>query len=93
MSPPKTLPTQSILAFEGEEGNVGETALMLLSTAQQYPGHWCVISTFLATNTKRSTMGAAQGKMNAISASPRTVSWGKMYFVSERRPLRRLTMA
>lgn len=37
--------------------------------AQQYPKHWCAISTFLTTNAKHSTEGC-QGKMSPISARP-----------------------
>lgn len=29
------------------------------SSAQQYPRHWCVINTFLATTAEHSTMRAA----------------------------------
>jgi len=60
LSPPKILPTPSLL---GEGGNAGETALMLWSTAQQQPKHRDVTNTFLATNTKHSITRAARAKL------------------------------
>ena len=42
------------------------------STGQQQPKHWCVINTFLATSTEHSTIRAAMGRINSISARPNT---------------------
>ena len=56
------------------EGDVGETALLCASTAQQQPQPWCVTSTLLATDAQHSTVGAAEERINSCSARHNTTS-------------------
>lgn len=57
-------------------GQHWKEALMLWSTSQLKPEHWGVSNTFLATNAKHSTVKAAMGKVNSISARPNTtLNW------------------
>ena len=70
VSLPKILPTPSLLLSGG--GNVGDTALVCAGTAQQQPKHRCVINTLLASKRQHSTMRAAVGRINSISARPNT---------------------
>jgi len=62
MSPPKILPTLSLLV-RGECWRDSFYAVQALLSSNQNTG---VINIFLAANTKHSTMRAAVGKINSI---------------------------
>lgn len=69
--PPKIWPTPSLLMG----GRMLERQhRCCANTAQQWPKHWGVTNTFLATNAKHGTVRAAMGKMNSIPATPNTIS-------------------
>lgn len=64
---------------------LGRQCWCCASTTQQQPKYWCVINTFPATKAWHSTVRAAVGKMNSISARPNTQIPAKKDFGKEQR--------